>query len=669
MPLTKSSLLIQAIIFFGCLAVYLWSMPRTVVLEDDGLFLLVAYFNGVAHPPGYPVYTLLTHLATWVPAGSIASRVHAFTAILGALACVCLYKVIRQLVSGNLYAVVAAFTYGYSLTFWSQSIIAEVYSLNVLIFLLLLLMSLMYSRSIDAGQRQRTLNWMGLLYGLGLSNHWPLLCLSTPVFLSILWPYRSQVLQQLSRAMLFGVMGLLPYAWMVLRSQMDPPISFYGPINTWQEFWSYISREDYANIDSSPSAGWQDKLRFAVYVVQETSRQFTIMGMVPVAIGFMCQWRRWNQAVCVGLTLGYIGNTFILVALLGFDYDFLHQSIFRPYPLIAYCICAIWLALGLKESLDWSLNRLRLAARPRLLQGMAALLVVGTTFMVNLPANYRAMDTWTEDYAKMILSPLEDNAVLFTDGDTDVWPIGYVHHVLGLRPDISLYSLKGNVYSNRLYKQYSLPMQEIEKVIKRFVQMKTVPVYYTNTFVDIFGETDFGLYRKINKNAEYGYRQAVMLPDIRRYIETLIIRGEPVDNWEKMHYRLLLSKYCHLSLMLLSHSDDRLDKQELQNWVYKVCDSYSGYLMYAELLLADEASDPQPIAYLLEKADSLKYQNVLKSESAKYLYLIAELNVRQGEMEKVKYALEQAYQKWPHPDNPALKRKQELEKSGQSNVK
>ncbi len=121
--------------------------------------------------------------------------------------------------------------------------------------------------------------------------------------------------------------------------------------------------------------------------------------------------------------------------------------------------------------------------------------------------------------------------------------------------------------------------------------------------------------------------------------------------------------------MLLSHSDDRLDKQELQNWVYKVCDSYSGYLMYAELLLADEASDPQQIAYLLEKADSLKYQNVLKSESAKYLYLIAELNVRQGEMEKVKYALEQAYQKWPHPDNPALKRKQELEKSGQSNVK
>ena len=32
---------------------YLWSMPVTVVLEDDGFFILAARYNAVAHPPGW----------------------------------------------------------------------------------------------------------------------------------------------------------------------------------------------------------------------------------------------------------------------------------------------------------------------------------------------------------------------------------------------------------------------------------------------------------------------------------------------------------------------------------------------------------------------------------------------------------------------------------------
>lgn len=67
------------------LVLYGWSAPRTVALEDDGLFLLAAYFNGVAHPPGYPLYTLLAHLITYLPLGSVAWRVHLLSGIFGAL--------------------------------------------------------------------------------------------------------------------------------------------------------------------------------------------------------------------------------------------------------------------------------------------------------------------------------------------------------------------------------------------------------------------------------------------------------------------------------------------------------------------------------------------------------------------------------------------------------
>ena len=57
----------------GPLALYAATLPRTVVLEDDGLFLMAGVHLGVAHPPGYPLYTLIVHLFTRLPFGDPAS--------------------------------------------------------------------------------------------------------------------------------------------------------------------------------------------------------------------------------------------------------------------------------------------------------------------------------------------------------------------------------------------------------------------------------------------------------------------------------------------------------------------------------------------------------------------------------------------------------------------
>ena len=46
----------------GPLILYLFTTPRVVVLEDDGLFLMVAKHLGIAHPPGYPLFTGIAHL-------------------------------------------------------------------------------------------------------------------------------------------------------------------------------------------------------------------------------------------------------------------------------------------------------------------------------------------------------------------------------------------------------------------------------------------------------------------------------------------------------------------------------------------------------------------------------------------------------------------------------
>ena len=68
-------------------ALYAATAPRTVGLEDDSLFVLSSYFLGVEHPPGYPIFTLIGHLFTHLPVGSIAYRVHLASALFGALSC------------------------------------------------------------------------------------------------------------------------------------------------------------------------------------------------------------------------------------------------------------------------------------------------------------------------------------------------------------------------------------------------------------------------------------------------------------------------------------------------------------------------------------------------------------------------------------------------------
>ena len=118
----------------GPLALYVATLPRTVVLEDDGRFLMAGVHLGVAHPPGYPLYTLIVHLFTRLPFGEPAFLGHLSSAVLGALACGAVYCCARLLRASPLPAQAAAWLFGVSEQFWSQAIIAEVYTLNALLF-------------------------------------------------------------------------------------------------------------------------------------------------------------------------------------------------------------------------------------------------------------------------------------------------------------------------------------------------------------------------------------------------------------------------------------------------------------------------------------------------------------------------------------------------------
>jgi hypothetical protein len=589
-------LLVFAVVFGN----YLLSTPRTVMLDDDGFFIMAAWFNGVAHPPGYPLYTFLAHLATYLPFGSVAWRVHLFSALCGALACAFLWRFARQLLDSRLYAFVAALAFGFSGTFWSQSIVAEVYSLNMLLLAALLSLCAAYARDPRAVDRRPLL--IAFLYGLSLTNHWPLMGLCTPALAAVLWPQRRALLRQLPALALCVLAGLLPYAWMVLRSQVSE-FSFYGPIENGSDFWFYLSRQGYAGADHSLTAGWPDKGRFAAFVLGETARQFGVLGAPLLLIGFARQWKAWPANVCLALALIFLGSTFVLIFLLDFDYDLWNRNIFQVYPIPAYAAAALWLALGLKASVNWASARMQRSARRGFLRFGAAALLVLSAWAGNAPQNFRTGDAWAADYARAVLSTLPPDAVLFVSGDYTTGPVGYLNRVERLRPDVTLMSDTGLVFGNRLFKPMSRTPGNMQEVVNDFIRSTDRRVFYFPSLPHRHHNTFYGLYFEVLEGGADTSNRAVATPRVLDYFARAMLREEPRDMRERIHYRYLKSSYCGLVANVVASPGHGADVSAPVFDLARGCNDFYGLMSRAAVALGRKDPDHAAALGLLRMAE------------------------------------------------------------------
>ncbi|OGL42616.1 MAG: hypothetical protein A2161_04075 [Candidatus Schekmanbacteria bacterium RBG_13_48_7] len=116
-------------IFF--LFIYGHSLCPGIGSGDSPEFVVSGSTFGIPHPPGYPLYTLLSNiLCVLIPFGNAATRINFFSAICASIT-VCEITFLILLLTGNIAgSIFTGFCTGFGLTFWSQSIIAEVYTLD-----------------------------------------------------------------------------------------------------------------------------------------------------------------------------------------------------------------------------------------------------------------------------------------------------------------------------------------------------------------------------------------------------------------------------------------------------------------------------------------------------------------------------------------------------------
>ena len=91
---SRAELVCAGAVLLVALVVYSWTLAPAVTLTDSGELIVAAYGLGVAHPPGFPLWIMLAHLASLVPIGNVAVRINFSSAVFAALACAMLTLVV-----------------------------------------------------------------------------------------------------------------------------------------------------------------------------------------------------------------------------------------------------------------------------------------------------------------------------------------------------------------------------------------------------------------------------------------------------------------------------------------------------------------------------------------------------------------------------------------------
>lgn len=208
--------MIAIALFFSIFALYLHTLaPHLAPYRDAGEMTAILGTLGVAHPPGYPLYTLVGKIFTLVPLGTVVYRANLFSALCSAFAIVMFARVFREWMP-KWVAIFGALYLAFSNPFWELSLVSEMYALGVL-WVAIIFYSMFVRKNVYLSC---------FLMALGLGVRMDLL-LVTPLVL--LWHWRTERSARPVLWVSFFGLGASVFLYLMFRSWRNPLIDWANP--------------------------------------------------------------------------------------------------------------------------------------------------------------------------------------------------------------------------------------------------------------------------------------------------------------------------------------------------------------------------------------------------------------------------------------------------------
>lgn len=419
-------------VFLAIWGVGLVTLAPSCPHGDSGETAGVALHLGIAHPPGYPLPTILGNLLVrLVPVGSVAWRVSLLSLAAAAVSASLIAAAVMT--AGPAVSPALAFVLGVcgglALEVWNQMTLPKgsVYTVTIAF---LGAAAFCLARLEGGGRWLRWLALAGLAVGLSLDGHFPMVAAFGPFLLAaaVLAAWRKRGGRRaLALAGVFCALGLSVYLYIPLRAGSAHPMFRWAEPTTWKRFNWLVLRQQYMFIEKTSREGNGRLLarRFA----DRVERAFGPAGLILAGLGVggaILGRRRWVLAFAAGGCAEVAAAAF---------YPKLEPDalwVADPFFSAGWYALAMVMMWGLATAAGFPGRWWRVAA------AAAAVAVTvretGAGFsIVSKRWNYLAPDQQAN-----LAATLPRGSLLFCEGDAYIAPLLYGLYVDGQRPDVRM---------------------------------------------------------------------------------------------------------------------------------------------------------------------------------------------------------------------------------------
>jgi hypothetical protein len=514
--------LCPVLLFFGSLLLFVCTLAPTVTFVDSGELIVTAKYLGVAHPPGFPLYLLIAHLATRVPFGNVAQRVNFISAICAAAAAVLVFLVTTEAIRSQQlqaakqsrakgwpqakrvplpeqYAWIPGLAAGalaaFSRTLWSYATVAEVYALNALLILSVFLLVLRWrnqvagrevvversgrnakNRNADKGVQtqsdtvagtvdkdgNRLLYLAAFVFGLALGVHHVTVALTMPAIAWLAYTVKGTKLfrvRHLALAALACLIGLAIYAYLPWAAVHSPALNWGNP-DTLERFWRHVTGSQYQSNFSLSSEQVQRQIAsFFTLLFREFGWPWLPAALTLGGIGVYSLYRRDRALLAFLILIGVCNMLFTM------GYDIAEDKDAYAIPIFLAVVLAA--GIGVHSVLASS------EPQKRALSAAILLLIPAIAFAANVRINNRSDYHVAEDYVQNIFRSISPGGLLLTADWQVASPMLYFQEIERQRPDVTCIDvllLRRSWYFEHLESKYPTLMRQTRGEVRLFME-------------------------------------------------------------------------------------------------------------------------------------------------------------------------------------------------------